>query len=130
MYKLLCFAGAGIVAVGLMLAAPGRSEAGGIRFSVGYGDDCGYGGYGGYGRGHGGYYGGHGGYRSGYQGYGSYLYGRAYDQGYYNSGYNGGYYRRPAVVHPETIHWTPGRGVHTHGHYHVPHRGHYHTYPY
>ena len=32
------------------------------------------------------------------------------------------------VYHPEYLHWTPGRGVHTHGHYDVvPHYvpGHY-----
>jgi hypothetical protein len=53
---------------------------------------------------------------------------------YYGApGYSGGYrysgpiYHPPSVhydrvYHPEYTHWTPGRGLHTHGHYHVvPH---------
>ena len=58
----------------------------------------------------------------------------------FNRGYPGGYhvghhhqhrsgpiYHAPSVhhdpvYHPEYLHWTPGRGVHTHGHYdYVPH---------
>jgi hypothetical protein len=65
--------------------------------------------------------------------YGNSWYGgySAPSYGYYNPGYSS-YYRsyRPAIVHPETLHWTPRRGWHTHGHIHVPHRGHYHTHPY
>jgi hypothetical protein len=46
--------------------------------------------------------------------------------------YHGGdyYYRRPVIVQPEYYHWTPGRGLHTHGTVIVPHRRHYHVYPY
>jgi len=72
-------------------------------------------------------------------GYGNY--GRTYSPGHsqyqpgYNSyypGYGGGYGygRQPVIVHPETLHWTPGRGIHTHGHIHVPHGNHYHIRPY
>ncbi len=39
---------------------------------------------------------------------------RAERTGYGSSGYSSG--------HPESPHWTPGRGLHTHGHLHVPHR--------
>jgi hypothetical protein len=45
-----------------------------------------------------------------------------------------GHYHGPSlhyhkVYHPTTLHWTPYRGWHTHGHYHVvPHYtpGHFH----
>jgi hypothetical protein len=61
----------------------------------------------------------------GYRGYSRFDGYRGFDYGGYGYGY-----RRPAVVHPEYFHWTPYRGWHTHGHIHVPHRGHYHIYRY
>jgi hypothetical protein len=72
---------------------------------------------------------GYGGYNSYYnQGYGN-NYNRGYGNSYYNSGY-GGYGRQPAIVQPEYLHWTPGRGLHTHGQIVVPHGNHYHVRPY
>jgi len=65
-------------------------------------------------------------------------YGRHFGGGYYGPGY-GGYYGpayggycapEPALVVPRYNHWTPYRGWHTHGEILVPHRGHYHRYPY
>lgn len=110
MSRTLSFAGLGLLAACLTLSAPSVSHAQHYRFGFGgYGRDCydsyGYGAYGNFG------------YRSGYRGFGL--------------GRFGGYgYSRPTIVHPEYLHWTPYRGLHTHGHLHVPHRGHYHTYPY
>ncbi|MCI0460653.1 MAG: hypothetical protein L0Z62_27170 [Gemmataceae bacterium] len=115
-------------AAGLLLVAPSTSHA-----QVGF-DDCAPGGYygglnysgysnfydRGYGRGFGGYGSSFGGYGSSFGGYG----------GFRNGAYSSGYYGRPVIVHPTHRHWTPFRGVHEHGHIHVPHRGHYHTYRY
>lgn len=121
MHKLFTLAIAGLAAGWLTLASPSVSQAQGWQ----YGGP----GYGGYSSRYGGYSGGYyGGYYPG--GYGrSQIYGGYYQgQGYYHGGY--GNYGRPAIVHPEVFHWTPGRGLHTHGHIHVPHHGHYHTYRY
>jgi hypothetical protein len=113
----------------LVLAVPSASQA-----QTG----CDYGGYGGYygGAGYGGY---RGSYDRGYtpsygggsynRGYASGFGGGSYDRGY-GPGYHGSYGRRPVIEHPTTSHWTPDRGFHTHGHIHVPHRRHYHSYPY
>lgn len=117
MGKLLSLAVVGVAAAGLMLAAPSTSQA----------QSCDYGGYGGS-------YGGAG-YR-GYASYGGYDRGYApgYGGGYYDRGsapgYGGAYGRRPVIEHPTSSHWTPFRGYHEHGHIHVPHRFHSHTYRY
>lgn len=122
MSKVLSLAAVGLAVVGFMLATPSQSQAQGH----GYGSS-GYGSYTpGYGGGHGGYTPSYGGYNPGYGGY---------NPGYggYNPGYGRGYgggYGRPAIVHPQYEHFTPGRGWHEHGHIHVPHRGHAHTRPY
>lgn len=74
-------------------------------------------------------------------GYGGYGWGGSY--GGYGSGYSfGGYgsyrvplYHAPSIhfdrqYHADYYHWTPGRGLHSHGHYHVvPHYtpGHFDT---
>jgi hypothetical protein len=115
MHRLFTLAVAGLAAGWLMLATPSTSQAQGVSFGFQFQ------------RG-GGYYGGSPGYyRGGYGGYGAYA---PYSGRYYGgSGYYGGY-GRPAIVHPEYRHWTPNRGWHDHGHIHVPHRGHYHTYRY
>ncbi len=58
---------------------------------------------------------------------------RTSDHGYgrgYGYGRSWGGYGRGVIVHPRSLHWTPSRGLHSHGHMHVPHRGHYHTVPY
>jgi hypothetical protein len=144
MTRALTIAVLGFVGSGWLLAAPAQSRADtpfGIRVNVGsssfgysqgygypdscsyYGSDCGYG-RGSYSPGYyGGYanrswYDGYNGYGSGYNGYGSSFYGNHYHG------------RGSAIVHPERWHWTPGRGWHTHGHIHVPHRGHSHRIPY
>jgi hypothetical protein len=114
MFKFVSFTALGLLAVCLTLFAPSASHA----------QYYGSGSYGGYGlRGYGGY-----GYpgSSGF-GYRSYRYS---NYGYGGYGYGGYGYGRRAIVHPERLHWTPYRGWHTHGHLHVPHRGHYHTYRY
>ncbi len=116
MRRLLSLAALGVVAAGLMLATPATSQAQG---------DCGYGGYsaGYYDRGFSGAYGNYGGRyvdRGFYPGYG----------GSYSPGYGGQYGGRGVIQHPTSVHWTPSSGVHTHGHTHVPHRGHSHTRPY
>ncbi len=103
MSRILSFTGVGLLAACLTLSAPSVGHAQYYRPAYGYGgySNYGYRGYSGYGsRGYGAY--------SGYRGYGS----------------------RPAVVHPQSLYWTPYRGLHTHGHTHVPHRGHYHAYRY
>ena len=105
------FAAAMGIAAALLLAAPGTSQAH---------DKWSYGRYpGGAGSV---YYGGYGGsfYGPGFTGYDPYR------GGVYSPGYLG----RPVIVHPTHGHWTPFRGYHEHGHIHVPHRGHYHTYRY
>lgn len=56
------------------------------------------------------------------------------NQGYYGGTGYGATYHPPSVhydrvYHADRLHWTPGRGLHTHGHYDlVPHYvpGHYH----
>jgi hypothetical protein len=106
----LSFVAVGLLAACLALAAPSVSHAGPRHFDH---------------RGHRHYDYGYRGY--GYGGYGRYSGYRGYGWGGYDYGYR---YRRPAIVHPEYLHWTPYRGWHTHGHIHVPHRGHYHTYDY
>jgi hypothetical protein len=125
MRNLLSFTGLAAVAIVGLALAPSESRAGGgdgfyvggPRFSVSFQ--------------RGGYYGGHGWGGYGYGGYGGGYYGSRGYSGYGGGYYGGhGYYSRPAVVHPEWSHWTPGRGWHTHGHIHVPHRRHYHTIPY
>src|SRR5262245_38950803 len=105
---------AGLAVACLLLASPSQSQAhsyGPSGCTSGYGS-----GYGGYTPGYGG-------------GYGRYTpsYGGGYGGGYngYAPGSGGGYggyggYGRPAIVHPEYGHWTPGRGYHEHGHIHVP----------
>ena len=68
----------------------------------------------------------HGGYGGGY--------GNVYRGGY--GGFRAPVYHPPSVhtdyrYHPTQVHWTPLRGLHTHGHYDaVPHYtpGHYDTY--
>ena len=120
MRRLLSLAALGVVAAGLMLATPATSQAQG---------DCGYGGYsaGYYDRGYSGAYGNYGG---GYVNRGLYPgYGGSYSPGY-APGYGGLYGGRGVIQHPTSVHWTPGSGMHTHGHIHVPHRGHYHSRPY
>jgi hypothetical protein len=64
----------------------------------------------------------------GYAGYGRSAYApRSYGYGYGSSRYSAPIYHGPSVhldpvYHPEYYHWTPGRGLHTHGHYDlVPH---------
>jgi hypothetical protein len=112
MSKTLSLAGLGLLAACLAFASPSVGHAQGYRSHGGHGDYSP-----GYGSGNYGGYGGYSGYnysRPGYGGYGDY-------------GHSHG---RPAVVHPHYEHWTPGRGYHSHGHLHVPHRGHSHTRPY
>lgn len=126
MQKAFSIALLGLASAGLTLATPAESQA--DHFG------CGYGGGGFYRGGYGGGYGG--GYYGGGLGYSDY--GNGYrSSGFYSSGFRGGYddcgfggYSRPTIVHPEYYHYSPGRGVHSHGHMHVPHRGHYHTIPY
>jgi hypothetical protein len=114
MSRTLSFAAIGLLAAFLTLSVPSVSHA--QSYSYGYGTypNESYSGYG---------------YRSygnfSYSGYGGYP-GLGYS-GY--SGYGYGSWR-PAIVHPEYLHWTPRRGWHTHGHVHVPHWGHYHYYRY
>jgi hypothetical protein len=107
MRKLLSLAALGIVATGLLLATPATSLADG-----------------GHHRGRGSFYG-----KGFYPGFGG-GYGRGFAPGYGDFCPDRGFYRRPPIAHPSWGHWTPGAGYHTHGHVHVPHRGHYHTYPY
>jgi len=117
MSRILSLAGLGLLAACLTLAAPSVSHAQGYYYGHdGHGHADGYRGSNGYrGYGYSGYgYSGYGSGRYGYSGYGNY----------------GQAYRRPTIVHPEYEHWTPSQGWHTHGHLHVPHRGHYHTLPY
>jgi hypothetical protein len=106
MSKSLSFLGIGLLATCLTLWTPSVSQA---QYYPSYGYRYSYGSYPAY------RYGAY----SGYRGY-----------GYGGYGYDSYYYRRPTTVHPESWHWTPYRGLHTHGHYHVPHRGHYHIYRY
>jgi hypothetical protein len=127
MYKLLTTAVLGLAATALTLATPAESQAQ-SRFGISV--DFGRGGFS-YHRGYDYYnyprYGYDYGYRSRpyYRDYDwDYGYGRSYDYGYRRD------YGRGVIVHPESYHWTPGRGWHSHGHIHVPHRGHYHTRPY
>ena len=64
-----------------------------------------------------------------------YRYGpsRSYSRSYYNNYGSGRVYHRPNLhydrtYHADSLHWTPRRGLHTHGHYDVtPHYtpGHY-----
>ncbi len=130
MTKIVSLALAGLTAAGLTLATPAESQAQSFGFNLNFGRggvgvysgrpydyDCDYG-YGPYSQT----------YR--YGGYGNY--GRYGNYGYRDyGGYRDYIFRdRPVIVHPESYHWTPGRGWHSHGHIHVPHRGHYHTRPY
>lgn len=109
MSKLFSLAGIGLLAACIALATPSAGHAQGYGYGhAGYGPR---------------YTPGYGGYTPGYGSHGS-----TYSPGSY--GYGGYGYGRPAVVHPQYEHWTPGRGWHEHGHTHVPHRGHYHTRPY
>lgn len=110
MSRTLSFASIGLLAACLTLAAPSSGRAD-------YYPNYGYGGYGSY-------------RTFGYGPSHSFLGYRGYGHGYHGHGYYGHGYGRPAVIHPEYSHWTPGRGWHTHGHLHVPHRGHYHTHRY
>jgi hypothetical protein len=121
-----------VLATSLTLATPSASQAHGERgFGLGIQVGNGYFNYhsGGYGycppydQGWAGVYGG--GYRGPY-GYGDF--GGFSGRGYYPR--YGGFYDRPVIRHPTTLHWTPDRGYHDHGHLHVPHRRHYHTIPY
>jgi hypothetical protein len=111
----------GIAAAGLLLAVPSVSQA--QYCEPGYGSSYGSRSYSRYDD-----YGGYGGYDRSYSRYGGQSnYHEGYDHGHRDGGYYG---RRSVIVHPEVEHWTPNRGWHTHGHIHVPHRGHYHTRPY
>jgi hypothetical protein len=78
----------------------------------------------------GGHYGGYSQPSGGYSQYGQF--GRGYSQyGRFGGGYSTGrqapHYHAPSmhydrVYHADRLHWTPGRGLHTHGHYDlVPH---------
>jgi hypothetical protein len=58
-------------------------------------------------------------YRSGYG------HGHGHGHHHHHHGYNYG-----TVVIPETYHWTPYRGWHSHGVIVTPHRNHYHVRPY
>lgn len=119
MRKLICLAATGIAVAGLTLATPAVSRADHRRGTSIHVDLGGF--HFDYNRGRGGHYhGGH--YHAGYYhpGYSS----------YYGPGYGGYYAPRPTIVVPMESHWTPWRGWHTHGEILVPHRGHYHTYPY
>jgi hypothetical protein len=109
MSRILSLTGLGLLAACLTLLAPANSQAQSYNYGSYPGYDYGYS------RSYGGGY-----------GYGGYQYG--WNNPYRYRGY--GYAPRPAIVHPEYGHWTPRRGWHTHGHIHVPHRGHYHTRPY
>lgn len=130
MRKLTYLALTGIAVAGLTLALPALSRAddhhhrrssslsvgignGGVQFDYSRGNrayyprsDYGRGGYG------------HGGYGS----YGS-SYGSILPDGCIVPS-------RPVIVQPTEYHWTPYRGLHTHGQILVPHRGHYHARPY
>ena len=129
MYKLISCAALGIVTAGVTLVTPEQSQAQ-SRFSIRFGNFGFSSGGGHYGYGHRSQYGysprystfGNSYYRS--PSYGSY---RSYGSSFYGGH---GHYRQPTIVHPETYHWTPRRGLHTHGHMHVPHGNHYHTVPY
>ncbi len=117
MRKLMCFAATGITALGLALATPAESRADddhrhrrrGGSFSFGISTP-----------------GFHFDIDRGYRGYG--LYRAPIHRGFYGPAY--GYVPAPTIVVPTEMHWTPWRGWHQHGYIHVPHRGHYHTYPY
>jgi hypothetical protein len=141
MHKFFSLAVLGAATAGVTLATPGTSQA---QTPFGISVDFGRGGFSYY-QGRPGYYGGAyygGAYAPGYghggsyggayygSGYGSGYYGGGYGSGYGSGYYGGGYYGRPTIVHPEYYHFTPGRGWHSHGHMHVPHGGHYHTYRY
>lgn len=120
MCKLLTTAFLGLAATGATLATPAPSRADG---PIGIQVQFGRGGFSYY-RGHDHYHGSR---------YRDYDYGYRYRPSYRDYDYDHYHYpryRRPAIVHPEYYHWTPDRGWHSHGHIHVPHRGHYHTYPY
>jgi hypothetical protein len=118
MTRLLSLAVLGTVAAALTLAVPQESQAQSFGVSVDW-----RGGSFSYQQGYPSYYS----YPS-YHGYSSYPgsyhrhdhYPRSYD--YYSP-----YRDRGVIVHPESYHWTPGRGWHSHGHIHVPHHGHSHT---
>jgi hypothetical protein len=93
----------------------------------------GHGGYGNQGYNRNSQFGGYsGGFNSGYSGGFNSGYSGGFSGGY-SGGYNGPVYHQPSVhydrvFHPTRTHWTPGRGLHTHGHYDlVPHYtpGHY-----
>jgi hypothetical protein len=124
MSKTLSLSALGLLAAGLTLATPEQSHAQGFGVSVNFG------------RGGFSYYNGRShdyGYRSPYTGSAFNPYS---DSGYSSYRYGYGGYRdpycdhRPTIVHPESEHWTPRRGWHSHGHIHVPSRYGYRTIPY
>jgi len=101
----MAIAGTIVLAVGLFCTAEAKAQC-----SYGYG--------GGYSSGYGGHGGGYGGYGGGYGG------------GCNTSRpiWHGPSVHYDRVYHPTRVHWTPRRGLHTHGHYdYVPHfvPGHY-----
>lgn len=118
MTRLLSLSSIGVLAVLWALATPATSQAQfGIRLQVGNSSfSYRQGGFNYYNNGYYGGYGGYSGYNSGYI---------APYQSYY-----GGYGYSPTIVHPEVYHYTPRRGLHTHGHIHVPSYYGYSTYRY
>ncbi len=121
MQKAFSIALLGLASAGFTLATPAESQARDFHFRIGgFGDSCGFGG--GYG---GGFYGG----GLGFSDYG-YRSSRFYDSGFGFGDFGYRSYGRGVIVHPETYHYSPFSGFHSHGHIHYPHRGHYHTIPY
>lgn len=118
MRKVLYLAVVGVATAGWLLAAPSESRADhrhGSSLSLGVGNG---GFHFDYNRGRG-YYPGAG-----------ILPGGCVVPDYGVPGYGGYYSRRPVLVEPTELHWSPYRGWHEHGRILVPHRGHYHSYRY
>jgi hypothetical protein len=117
----------GLAASWFTLSTPATSQAQGISIKFGYGN--------------GGYYGQPNvKFGLGYSNYGGYGYGGGYgyQPSYYGHGGHGGHghfddcgpYAPPVIVQPTHYHWTPSKGYHSHGNIIVPHKNHYHVYPY
>lgn len=127
MSKTLSLGALGLLSAGLLLITPQQSQAQGFGISLNFG------------RGGFSYYNDPGCHYDAYR----YPYTGSSFNSYYNSGYGHrgygysgygygghGYGHRPIIVHPETQHWTPARGWHSHGHIHVPSRFGYRAVPY
>jgi hypothetical protein len=131
MSRLLLTLAATGAALGLSLANPLEARAQtpfGVRVNVGgttFGLSSGY-----YGPG----FNGAGAFGPGFGTFAPSYYGNGFGNAYYGNRFYGGlghhHHGRPAIVQPDFSHWTPGRGVHSHGTVLVPHRGHYDAYRY